>query len=158
MKWKWNTLKTVYKLSLPEPASFFSYEGPFLCQRMNTYVINTEFSMVILNFIIYPSIFSVVFISQSVIWCYGSLHCGFSESISPLSETDDIVHNVFLNTNAWGIVRSFISLRAKYVQSTLSFFKMKPANPTPKHKHIFLMHFEWFSTHYLTQRYYNSTH
>ena len=40
---KLNTLKTVYKLSLPEPASFFSYEGPFLCQRMNTYVINTEF-------------------------------------------------------------------------------------------------------------------
>ena len=24
----------------------------------------------------------------------------FSESISPLSETDDVVHNVFLNTNA----------------------------------------------------------
>ena len=30
----------------------------------------------------------------------------FSESISPLSETDDVVHNVFLNTNAWGIVTS----------------------------------------------------
>ena len=47
----------------------------------------------------------------------------FSESISPLSETDDVVHNVFLNTNAWGIVTSFISSRTKYVQSTLSVSK-----------------------------------
>ena len=47
----------------------------------------------------------------------------FSESISPLSETDDIVHNVFLNTNAWGIVMLFISHRTKYVQSTLSVSK-----------------------------------
>ena len=47
----------------------------------------------------------------------------FSESISPLSETDDVVHNVFLNTNTWGIVTSFISHRTKYVQSTLSVSK-----------------------------------
>ena len=44
----------------------------------------------------------------------------FSESISPLSETDDVVHNVFLNTNALGMVTSFIPHRTKYVQSTLS--------------------------------------
>ena len=44
----------------------------------------------------------------------------FSESISPLSKIDDVVHNVFLNTNAWGIVTSFVSHRTKYVQSTLS--------------------------------------
>ena len=47
----------------------------------------------------------------------------FSESISPLSETDDAVHNVFLSTNAWGIVTSFISYRTKYVQRTLSVSK-----------------------------------
>ena len=47
----------------------------------------------------------------------------FSESISSLSETDDVVHNVFHNTNAWGIVTSFISHRTKHVPSTLSFSK-----------------------------------
>ena len=50
----------------------------------------------------------------------------FSESISPLSETDDVVHNVFLHTNAWGVVTSFISHRTNYVQSTSSV-----TNPTP---------------------------
>ena len=38
----------------------------------------------------------------------------FSESISPLSETDDVVHNVFLNV---------ISHRIKYVPSTYSVSK-----------------------------------
>ena len=61
----------------------------------------------------------------------------FSESISPLSETDDVVHNVFLNTNTCGIRTSFISHRTKF-----TCFKMKSTNPTPKHKRIFLMHFE----------------
>ena len=46
----------------------------------------------------------------------------FSESISSLSETDDVVHNVFSIHNAWGIVTSFISHRTKSVP----IYKMKP--------------------------------
>ena len=49
----------------------------------------------------------------------------FSESISPLSETDDVIHNVFLNTNAWGIVTSFISHRTKYVYKVFYLFQNK---------------------------------
>ena len=58
------------------------------------------------KYIIYQSILSVliVMILQSVIRCSGSPHL-FSESKSPLSETDDVVHNVFINTqgmrNLW---------------------------------------------------------
>ena len=43
-------------------------------------------------FIIYPSMLSVLILLISR--CSGSPHW-FSESISPLSETDDVVHNVF---------------------------------------------------------------
>ena len=33
----------------------------------------------------------------------------------------------------------------------LIILKMKPTNPTPKHKHIFLIHLEWFLTRDLAQ-------
>ena len=68
----------------------------FLCydllSRKNTIYWNDS---VISLPIIYPSILSllILLISQSVIQCSGSPHCGL-----PLSETDDVVHNVFLNT------------------------------------------------------------
>ena len=95
------------------------------------------------TFIIYPSMLSVLIllISQSVIRFSGSPHW-FSESISPLSETDDVVHNVFLNTQCMRYC-DVIHI-APYKICTC--FKMKPIIHTPKHKCIFLMHLEWFST------------
>ena len=47
----------------------------------------------------------------------------FSESMSPLSETDDIVQMFFSIHNSWGIVTSFISHSTKSVPSTLSVSK-----------------------------------
>ena len=60
-------------------------------------------------FIIYPSMLSVLIllISKSVIRLLRITTLWFSESISALSKTDDIAHNVFPKHNAWGIVTSF---------------------------------------------------
>ena len=46
----------------------------------------------------------------------------FSESISPLSETDDEVHNMSMH-NAWGIVKSFKLHSTKSVPINLSLSK-----------------------------------
>ena len=75
----------------------------------------------------------------------------FSESISPLSETDDVVHNVFLN--AQFMMYCDVNLIAWYNICSRYFigFEMKPTHSTPKHKRIFLMHKEWFSTQDLAQ-------
>ena len=66
----------------------------------------------------------------------------FSESVSPLSETDDVVHNVFLNTQCMRYCDVFHI--APYTIFTKYFlcFKMKPTNPTRKHKQILLMHLD----------------
>ena len=82
----------------------------------------------------------ILLTSQSVIRCSGS-PLWFSESISPLSETDDVVHNVFLNTQCMRYCNVIHIAPYKYVQSTLC-FKMKPIIHTPKHKCISLMHLE----------------
>ena len=70
----------------------------------------------------------------------------FSESISPLSETDDVVHNVFLNTQCMRYCDVIHIAQYKIWTKHFICFKMKPIIHTPKHKCIFLMHLEWFST------------
>ena len=75
----------------------------------------------------------------------------FSESISPLSETDDVVHNVFLNTNAWGICDVIHIPPYKICTKYFISFKMKHTIPTPSHKRIFSLHLEGFSTQDLAQ-------
>ena len=66
----------------------------------------------------------------------------FSEFISPLPETDDVVHNVYLSTQCMRYC-DVIHI-APYKISTKYFicFIIKPTDPTCKHKLIFLMHFE----------------
>ena len=68
-------------------------------------------------------------ILQSVIRCSGSPH-SFSESKSPLSETDDVVHNVFINTQ--GMRNCDVIHIASYKICTKYFicFKKKPINHT----------------------------
>ena len=70
----------------------------------------------------------------------------FSESISPLSDTDDVVHNVQCMRYCDVIHIAPYKICTKYFIC----FKMKPINPTPKHKCIFLMLLECFSTQDLT--------
>ena len=55
----------------------------------------------------------------------------FSESISPLSETDDVVHNVFLNTQCMRYCDVINIASYKICTKYFLCFKMKPSNPTP---------------------------
>ena len=66
----------------------------------------------------------------------------FSESISSFSETDDVVYNVFLKTQCMRYCDIIHIAPYKICTKYFICFKMKPINPTPKHKCIFLMHLE----------------
>ena len=57
----------------------------------------------------------------------------FSESISPLSETVDVVHNVFLNTQCMRYCEVIHITTYKIYSKYFILFKMKPTNPTSKH-------------------------
>ena len=88
--------------------------------------------------------------------CYQSWRCWFHRvwSDAPDHHTvfflypyqPSVVHNVFLNTQCMRY--SDVIHIEPYTICTKYFlcFKMKPTNPTPKHKHIFFMHLKWFST------------
>ena len=54
----------------------------------------------------------------------------FSESVLPLSETDDIVHNVFLNSQCMRYCDVIHIAQYKIGSKYLICFKMKPTNPT----------------------------
>ena len=75
----------------------------------------------------------------------------FSESISPLFETDDVLHNIFLNTQCMRYCDAIHIAPYRICTKYFICFKMKLTNPTPKHKCIFLIHLEWFSTQDLAQ-------
>ena len=70
----------------------------------------------------------------------------FSQSVSPLSETDDVVHNVFLNTQCMRYCDIIHIAPYKICSKYFFRFIMITTNPTSKHKHIFLMHLERFLT------------
>ena len=57
----------------------------------------------------------------------------FSESISRLSETDDVVHNVFLNTHVHEVLWRHSYRTVINLYQVLSLFQLKPTNPTSKH-------------------------
>ena len=59
----------------------------------------------------------------------------FSESISPLSETDVVHNGFFFNTQC---IRYCDDINIP----PYKILRMKPTNPILKHKHIFLMHLE----------------
>ena len=85
----------------------------------------------------------ILLISHSVIRCSGSQHCTwFSESISPLSETDDVVNNVFLNTQCMRYCDVIHIAPYKICTKHFIRFRMKPIIHTPKQKCISLMHLE----------------
>ena len=67
-------------------------------------------------------------ILQSVIRCSGSPHW-FSESKSPLSETDD-VHKVFINTQSMKYCDIIPIASYKICTKYFICFKMKPMNHT----------------------------
>ena len=54
----------------------------------------------------------------------------FSESVLPLSETDDVVHNVFLNAQCMRYCDVIHIAQYKIGSKYLICFKMKPTNPT----------------------------
>ena len=85
----------------------FYFWGPIFmdCQNLPKFAGSLGMNFAINRFIINPSLLSLLILltSQSVILCSGSPHW-FAESISPLSETDEVVHNVFLNTQCINIV------------------------------------------------------
>ena len=117
-------------------------------------------------YIIYPSMLSVLMllISQSVIRCSGSPHCGFLNPYHPplkrmtctqcSSQYTRVIATSFIlhrTVSVLSIVMSFILHRTKstehcdvihiapYKICTKYFicFKMEPTNPTPKHKQSF---------------------
>ena len=61
------------------------------------------------------------------------------------------IPNVFLNTQYMRYCDIIHMAPYKICTKNLICFKMKHTNPTPKHKHIFLMQLEWFSTLDLAQ-------
>ena len=90
-------------------------------QVMSLYYI--PINVISLDTVDFTDCLNVIRYSGSPLW--------FSESISPLSETDDIVHNVFLNTQEvlWPHSYRTVQICTKYFIC----FKMKPINHTPKH-------------------------
>ena len=66
----------------------------------------------------------------------------FSESISHLSETDDVAHNVFLNTQCMRYCGVIHIAPYKIYSKYFIRFKMKPTNPNSKPKHIFFLPLE----------------
>ena len=75
----------------------------------------------------------------------------FSESLSPLSETDDVLHNIFFNTQSMRYCDVIHIAPYRICTKYFICFKTKPTNPAPKHKRICLIHVERFSTQDLAQ-------
>ena len=89
----------------------FVFRSPLiqkLTRRQSESMVNRtriNFAQSIFFFIIYPSIFSVYIDTVDFKECDPMLRITtlwFPEYISPLSEIDDVVHNVFLNTQCMG--------------------------------------------------------